>query len=77
MPCLTAKPIVNGIEKDLEGTARVVRLDIGSDLGKSVAGRYGVTSVPALVVLDGSGEVVHRESGLPDREEVVSRVRAA
>ena len=77
MTCLTAKPVVNGIEEELEGTARVIRLDISSDRGKEVAGRYGVEAVPTVVVLDGGGEVVHRESGVPDREEVVSRAAAA
>jgi thioredoxin-like negative regulator of GroEL len=76
MSCLTAKPVVNGIEEDLEGTARVIRLDIASDRGKKVAGRYGVDAVPTIVVLDGEGEVAHRESGVPDREEVVSRATA-
>ena len=76
MSCLTAKPVVNGIEEDLEGTARVIRLDIGSEPGKSVARRYEVTSVPTVLVLDGRGEVVHRETGHPDREAVVDRARA-
>lgn len=67
---------MNGIEKDLEGTARVVRLDIASDLGKTVAERYGVSAVPTVVVLDGYGEVTHRESGIPDREEVVAAAAA-
>lgn len=77
MTCLAAKPIVNGIEKDLEGAARVVRLDISSELGGSVASRYGVSGVPTTLVLNGAGELIHRETGLPDREEVVARVRAA
>ena len=71
-----AKPIVNGIEKDLEGTARVIRLDISSRLGKEGAKAYGVTSVPTTVVIDGAGKMVHRESGLPDREGVVAQARA-
>lgn len=77
MTCLAAKPIVNGIEKDLEGTARVIRLDIASDLGRAAAGRHGVTSVPTTLVLDGGGDVVHRETGVPDRGEVVARAKAA
>lgn len=77
MTCLAAKPVVNGIEDDLEGTARVVRLDIGSDLGKSVAGRYGVTVVPTTLVVDGGGEVIHREEGMPSRESVVKQAGAA
>ncbi len=65
---------MNGIEKDLEGTARVIRLDIASDLGKSAAGRFGVTSVPTTLVLDAAGELAHRESGLPSRKEIVASV---
>lgn len=68
---------MNGIEKDLEGVARVVRLDISSELGESVASRYGVTGVPTTLVLDGGGELVHRDTGLPDRKEIVARARAA
>lgn len=68
---------MNGIEKDLEGTARVIRLDIGSELGRAGASTYGVTSVPATLVLDGAGGVVHRETGLPDRKAVVAQARSA
>ncbi|MFW6193762.1 MAG: hypothetical protein ACOC83_09780 [Gemmatimonadota bacterium] len=55
----------------------MIRLDISSEIGKEAAGRYGVSVVPTIVVVDGDGEVVHRESGKPDREEVVARARAA
>lgn len=41
-------PVLQGIEKELEGTARVIRLDIASEVGKEAAGRYGVSSVPPL-----------------------------
>lgn len=77
MTCLAAKPVVNGIEQDLEGAVDVIRLDIGSELGKSAAGRYGVTAVPTTLVLDGEGEVVHRDSGMPSRGDVVAKARAA
>ena len=68
---------MNGIQKDLEGTATVIRLDISSEVGRSAAETYGVTSVPTTLVLNGSDEVVHRESGIPSRKEVVRRARAA
>lgn len=68
---------MNGIEKDLEGTARVIRLDINSEVGKAGAGTYGVTSVPTTLVLDGAGDVLHRETGIPSRKEVVARARSA
>lgn len=76
MTCLAAKPVVNGIEEDLGETVPVIRLDIGSDVGKSVADRFGVRGVPTTIVLDGAGQVVHRESGIPSREEVVASARA-
>lgn len=77
MTCLAAKPVVNGIEQDLKDSAPVIRLDIGSDMGKAVAGRFGVAGVPTVLVLDGDGNVVHRESGVPSRKDVVASARAA
>lgn len=68
---------MNGIEKDLEGVAGVVRLDISSELGKSVASRYGVTGVPTTLVLNRAGELVHRDTGLPGRQEIVAQARNA
>jgi len=71
-----AKPIVDGIEKDLEGTARVIRLSVVSESGSQVAQRYGVRGVPTIVVLDGTGQVVAQSAGLPDRAELVAQVNA-
>jgi thioredoxin-like negative regulator of GroEL len=69
-----AKPIVDGIERDLEGTARVIRINATSDLGGQLAHRYGVRGVPAIVVLDGAGQVVSRDVGIPDRSSLVAQV---
>ncbi len=76
MDCLVAKPIVDGIEKDLRGKADVVRLNMLSRVGREIASRYGVPAVPTLVVLDPDGNVIHHRTGTPDRREVVSRVSA-
>jgi thiol-disulfide isomerase/thioredoxin len=77
MPCLAAKPIVDGIEKDLQGRAEVVRLNATSSLGRDLAGRYGVTGVPTTLVLDGAGDVVHRQGGIPSRKKVVAMAMAS
>jgi hypothetical protein len=66
-----AKPIVNGIEKELRGRARVVRLNLLSGLGREVARSYGVAAVPATIVFDGAGGVRYRREGLPDRQQIV------
>jgi thioredoxin-related protein len=70
-----AKPIVDGIEKDLEGTAKVIRLSVTSQVGNLMAQRYGVRGVPTIVVLDGEGEVVTMSVGVPDRAGLVAQVQ--
>ena len=66
-----AKPIVDGIEKDLKGKAEVVRLNMMSKVGREVASRYGVPAVPTILVLDAGSQVIYRHTGMPDRREIV------
>mgnify|MGYP001550230039 CR=1 FL=1 len=77
MPCLTAKPIVDGFEKDLQGRAKVIRLDVTSALGREIALSYGITGVPSTVVVSGQGEVVLQQSGIPSRKAIVEKATAA
>lgn len=71
-----AKPIVNGIEKDLDGKSEVIRIDMLSSIGNELATGYGVTVVPTTLVLNGRGDVIYRHSGLPDRNQVVAAASA-
>ena len=71
-----AKPIVDGIERDLEGRARVVRLGVMSSLGSQTARQYGVRGVPTLIVFDGNGQPVGQSVGMPDRDAVVAQVNS-
>jgi len=71
-----AKPIVDGIEKDLKGKAEVVRLDISSRVGREVASRYGVAALPTILILDNDSKVIYRHVGMPDRGEVVTQITA-
>jgi len=71
MGCLAAKPVVDGIEKDLRGKADVVRLNLLSKVGREAAIRYGVPAVPTILVLDAESKVIYRYTGMPDRREVV------
>ncbi len=66
-----AKPIVDGIEKDLKGKAEVVRLNMLSKVGREVASRYDVPAVPTILILDADSKVIYRHTGFPDRREVV------
>jgi thioredoxin-related protein len=69
-----AKPIVDGIERELEGQARVIRLSLLSGLGRSVAQRYRVRGVPTILIFDGNGDVVEQRSGIPNQQRVVEQV---
>lgn len=67
---------MNGIESDLQGKANVVRFNSLAGLGRAVAKRFDVHSVPTTIVLDGAGNVVYRHAGLPDRGAIVGLVTA-
>jgi thioredoxin-related protein len=69
-----AKPIVDGIEQDLAEKATVLRLSVMSDIGRQAAMRYGVRSVPTLLVFDGAGTLVEHAAGIPNRAAIVGRV---
>jgi thioredoxin-related protein len=69
-----SKPIVDGLEKKLTDKAKVIRLDIFSQVGRQAAARYGVRGVPTLVVVDGNGEIVYGEVGLPRPGQVIEQV---
>ena len=66
-----AKPIVDGIAKDLHDRIEVIRLDVWSDIGRAAAQRYGVRGIPTLLVLDGAGQVQDVQVGVPDRKHTV------
>jgi len=65
---------VDGIERDLEDQADVLRLSVTDNVGRELAARYGVRQVPTLFVLDGEGNVVLRQSGRLNRAKVVDAV---
>lgn len=70
-----AKPIVDGLEKDLSGNGKVLRINLSSKIGKQAAARYDVKSLPTTLLFDGKGNLVHRQTGLPDRDEFLVRFR--
>ena len=65
---------MNGIEKDLQGRAKVVRLNFLNKLGRELARAYGVTAIPALIVFDGGGRVRYSHQGVPNRQRIVKEV---
>ena len=65
---------MNGIEKDLQGQAKVVRLNLLNKLGRELARAYGVTAIPAMIVFDSGGRMRHSHRGVPNRKRIVQEV---
>ena len=74
--CLVSKPKVDQMERDLKGTAEVIRLNIADDIGGTLAAQWGVTGLPTFFVLDGEGKIAYASSGSPDTETIINKVKA-
>ena len=62
---------MHGLERDLTGRARVIRLNVGDEPGLRARERFGTEKVPAVILLDGAGREVYRTEGkLPRREQI-------
>jgi thioredoxin-related protein len=69
-----AKPVVDRLENELESQAEVIRVNVMSGLGMTLARRYGVRATPTLLVFDGAGKVVYAQAGVPHRDAIHAAV---
>ncbi|MGD8462637.1 MAG: thioredoxin family protein [Anaerolineae bacterium] len=69
-----AKPVVDRLERDLEGEARVLRLSVWGSVGRELAARYGVRGVPTFLLFDGTGQMVHYQVGKLDADRVKAEI---
>ncbi len=75
--CLSIRPVVDRLERDLKGLVLVFRVEIRSQAGAALAERYGVRSVPTFVLYDGQGrERWRREGRPPDRRRLFRELSA-
>ncbi|OQY16593.1 MAG: hypothetical protein DRI77_04605 [Chloroflexi bacterium] len=61
---------MDGLERDLENQARVVRLSVLSKLGQQIAQRHGVRGVPTFLIFDGQGNLIERQTGFPNKNKI-------
>ena len=76
-PCKAIEPFLADLEHEHEGRLRVVQLDI--DVNLAVPARYGVLSLPTVILFAG-GEPVDEIHGAQQRrryKEAVARALAA
>ena len=64
------KPIVDGIEQKHKGRLVVIRMDIQSTTGRTLAPRYGFQYTPTFIFFDASGNELWRSIGQLDTVKV-------
>jgi len=70
------KPVVDRLERDLEGEAQVLRLSAWGSVGRQLASRYGVRGVPTFLLFDGSGRLFHHQVGRLDADQVKAQINS-
>ena len=70
-PCQAIAPIVEELAHEYEGKANITKLDV--DASGDIAQRYGVMSIPTLLVFK-DGQLVDKTVGLTDKESLSALV---
>ncbi len=71
-PCKMIAPIVDQIAAENEGMIKVGKLD--ADQNPDVLMRYGVMSIPTLILFKG-GEPVQRITGFQPKERILTQLK--
>ena len=68
-PCQMIAPVIDELSKDMEGKAKICKLNV--DEVQEIAARYGVMSIPTLIVFN-EGQVVKQTVGVNPKEKLVA-----
>ncbi|MEW6302224.1 MAG: thioredoxin [Verrucomicrobiota bacterium] len=72
-PCRMIAPVVEELAQEYQGRAKVVKVDV--DTSPMTATRYGITSIPSLMIFKG-GEVVDQALGAVSKRVLVDKLNA-
>ncbi|TAL57170.1 MAG: thioredoxin [Bacteroidetes bacterium] len=67
-PCKTMVPILKEVASQVEGKARIIKVDI--DKNPAAASAYGVRSVPTLILFK-MGKIMWQQPGVTDAFKLV------
>lgn len=73
-PCHMLAPTITQLSSELSGRVKVAKLNIDENPG--IANRFGVRSIPTLLVLK-AGKEVDRIVGVQPKQEIVRRLEKA
>lgn len=70
-PCKTMAPILKDVASQVDGKARIIKVDI--DKNPAAASAYGVRSVPTLILFK-NGQIRWRQPGVIEASKLVSLI---
>jgi thioredoxin len=70
-PCKVMGPVIEELGKELEGKARVLKVDV--EKNQAVAGQYNVQAVPTLIIFK-DGQIVWRNAGTMPKPALLAQI---
>lgn len=70
-PCKAVSPIVEAVGKQVQGKARVLKIDV--DKNPQLAATLNIRSVPTLAIYK-NGQIVWRQSGGMDMQSLLNKL---
>lgn len=67
-PCKMMTPVVEQIAKDMDGKAKVCKVNIDEE--QNLAMEYGIMSIPTFLIFK-DGKVVNSAVGVRDKQELI------
>ncbi len=72
-PCKTQTPILDELAQEFDGKVKFAKVDIDVEENKDLAVKYGVMSVPTLIIF-GNGEVKETLVGVTSKSKLQQKL---
>ena len=73
-PCKAMNPLIEEVKKDIGSEANIIKIDV--DKNRSTASKYGVRSVPTLILFK-EGSPIWRQSGVPPKNLIIESIKSS
>ncbi len=73
-PCRAIGPTLDAIAEEYQGKAKIVKVDVDDE--QAIAARYGISSIPALLLFKG-GQQVGQMIGAQPKTNIVNMISEA